>query len=1282
MKRVKCFWMVLMVVALVGIFAACAAKSYALTGDGITFLVDGKSVSTAAEGQEVGISYEEQFGYSYTLSAVSGENSITIEDNVFVMPGGDVRVTLAREAILYPVQAPASVTFTSGTNEGKVTVESIVSFTVDVPAEEVLSSVTVNDNPLEAENGTFVFAAGDYLSESAPQIIIAVNTAERTYPLTAPASVRFTEGVSGGMVRNDTRVSFTVQPEQGKHIIAVKVNGDVIEGKDGVYSFSSADYIAGPESVIAVTVESEAHTYDPQTVQPTCAEGGYTVYTCSVCGDSYTDDYTEARFLLADMSKWQADAMLLENVSGGVKITQNRNDIWNYNFRYVEIDIQTDKYFLIDFDGMTASAFAVQFSETADECKQIFTQGGRYVIPLSEMGITTSGTYGLNIYLEGAQNSIAYVRDLTFLSAQDETIHRYKETSRVEATCHGSGEIDYECEVCGRMHIESIEARFLFADPEKWMSGIQLDYRNYAAVFIMTTEDGRSVAYRKIALAPEQYLYFGGTGKFKVAICKEGEETENVVVAEQEFNGNTVRVPLESAVEEEGTYLLRVYVVGAKDSVHTVSECSILNSESEEIHSFGNWEEDENGKSRTCAVCGKVDRVDKIAVIFSVDGKNETVKVYPGEKAERPADPSKQGYDFAGWYCNDNLFDFESPVTEQITLIARFTPKTDTAYKIEYYEQQADGTYRLVSTAEMKGTTDAKVEAGAYTPENENLLPDLSHEDSLTEGIVAADGSLVLRVYYSAEKVTAYDLSGMRGAESVKAVFEAGTIEDGTMVMMELRDGNNAVQHRLYARANGSVAEFDTSGLDLRGYKAVVAAESDGAEVSSLSTQAAIVAKADIGKALASSTIRVDNIDIYGPQAKDLTEDGGVLANGATSIEVFYAGEFDYATVEMSGISYCGSGGDDSVFLQSGGETLGTLNFKGSGIYYFGAERSVTVTFTKEEYKSGIRLLIYKYCAKDWSECKTHPQEWVRGGEIVFYQANNAAETTIYAVNGVGAEYVAPSGQLFVRADGLAAGTVTATFAGAESGDAAMLAVCDESGNTLATYYAQVSEDKTAVFAVEERSDTVLLAGVTSTGVSADAFRAEGAASVESLGKALYDSSVTSVVTTYYARPSLSLTQEGDIVTTESAMYRQNYWVSDGAKPLNGYDYSFVYNGDLSNVTSITLDYSFKKICNCGGGDWFWITNGSQVVGHFSCQDKANATYEGTIKIEGDKLALCTSDTFHIFYGFGCSLKNAAHVGETLTFGELKFNLNYELAETVVMDVSAQIEYVPQEGQE
>ena len=37
-----------------------------------------------------------------------------------------------------------------------------------------------------------------------------------------------------------------------------------------------------------------AHSYEAVVTAPTCTEGGFTTYTCTVCGDSYVDDETDA----------------------------------------------------------------------------------------------------------------------------------------------------------------------------------------------------------------------------------------------------------------------------------------------------------------------------------------------------------------------------------------------------------------------------------------------------------------------------------------------------------------------------------------------------------------------------------------------------------------------------------------------------------------------------------------------------------------------------------------------------------------------------------------------------------------------------------------------------------------------------------------------------------------------------------------------------------------------------------------------------------------------------
>ena len=104
---------------------------------------------------------------------------------------------------------------------------------------------------------------------------------------------------------------------------------------------------------------------------------------------------------------------------------------------------------------------------------------------------------------------------------------------------------------------------------------------------------------------------------------------------------------------------------------------------------------------------------------------------------------SKQGYNIS-W---DKDF---SIITDDTTVNAVWIPKNNTKYRIEYYLRNTDTEvegYILGNSEEKAGTTDAEVEATiidisgfTYNPNNSN---------NVTSGTIAADESLVLKLYYN-----------------------------------------------------------------------------------------------------------------------------------------------------------------------------------------------------------------------------------------------------------------------------------------------------------------------------------------------------------------------------------------------------------------------------------------------------------------------------------------------------------------------------------------------------
>jgi len=64
--------------------------------------------------------------------------------------------------------------------------------------------------------------------------------------------------------------------------------------------------------------------------------------------------------------------------------------------------------------------------------------------------------------------------------------------------------------------------------------------------------------------------------------------------------------------------------------------------------------------------------VKRYTVKFVADGKETVEAVKEGEKAVKPIDPVKEGYNFLGWYVGDETYDFETIVSSDLELVAKF----------------------------------------------------------------------------------------------------------------------------------------------------------------------------------------------------------------------------------------------------------------------------------------------------------------------------------------------------------------------------------------------------------------------------------------------------------------------------------------------------------------------------------------------------------------------------------------------------------------------------------
>lgn len=160
------------------------------------------------------------------------------------------------------------------------------------------------------------------------------------------------------------------------------------------------------------------------------------------------------------------------------------------------------------------------------------------------------------------------------------------------------------------------------------------------------------------------------------------------------------------------------------------------------------------------------------------DGETEmTVPTNFDSQIIAPADPEKQGYVFGGWTPEVGIMDDVNGKTFE----AEWVPATDTKFTVEIYTMEIGGEYSMESKT-LTGTTEAEVEA-EYTVETGFVL---NEESSVLSGVIAADGSLVLKVYFDRLKseitingVTAECWFGEEISEPEKPEAPEGYVQSG-----------------------------------------------------------------------------------------------------------------------------------------------------------------------------------------------------------------------------------------------------------------------------------------------------------------------------------------------------------------------------------------------------------------------------------------------------------------------------------------------------------------------
>lgn len=173
-----------------------------------------------------------------------------------------------------------------------------------------------------------------------------------------------------------------------------------------------------------------------------------------------------------------------------------------------------------------------------------------------------------------------------------------------------------------------------------------------------------------------------------------------------------------------------------------------------------------------------------------------------GTKLDTPAaaDMTREGYTFEGWYSDAGL-NTPAPDTmpaNDLTLHAKWTANANTKYTVEYYYQNADGTYPDAAneTSNRTGTTGETANVTAEDKagkENGKYTYDSTAANKVESGTIAADGSLKLKLYF---KLSKFDYTIEYYYEGENEPFDQTTanVTYGTKVS-EVNDSSNLKPH-------------------------------------------------------------------------------------------------------------------------------------------------------------------------------------------------------------------------------------------------------------------------------------------------------------------------------------------------------------------------------------------------------------------------------------------------------------------------------------------------------
>lgn len=125
--------------------------------------------------------------------------------------------------------------------------------------------------------------------------LAAANGEEYTVDLDKILPDANTKIVAAMYIRYYMGNSFFAHPDAIGHKEIKDAVINVIDNPENEQEQPLADYlIVSVKEIHKLLCGAKGHNYEAKTTEPSCEEPGFTTYTCTGCGDTYTDDHTDA----------------------------------------------------------------------------------------------------------------------------------------------------------------------------------------------------------------------------------------------------------------------------------------------------------------------------------------------------------------------------------------------------------------------------------------------------------------------------------------------------------------------------------------------------------------------------------------------------------------------------------------------------------------------------------------------------------------------------------------------------------------------------------------------------------------------------------------------------------------------------------------------------------------------------------------------------------------------------------------------------------------------------